>query len=624
MDEMELAGKSHQKASIQATMDEIHEKAYDQNGRKEGERLSATLVSNGCVDIRGRIADKKTTGGWKASPFIIVNEVAERLAFFAIAVNMVSYLVLEMHQSLPKAATHVTDWIGAAFVLTLLGAFLADAYLGRFKTIVIFSCVYAVGMVLLTLSASIDSLRPPPCVGGVCKPATERQTAFLYGALALIALGTGGIKPCVSSFGADQFDEADEKEVQKKYSFFNWFFFAINMGALLGITLIVYIQIKKGWTWGFAVPTAAMIGSIVILAAGIPYYRYQKPMGSAFTRFLQVGVASVRNHIRGVEVGHDTALYEVNTKESDISGARKLPPTPHYKFLDKAAVITDPEGNSKSRWRLCTVTQVEEFKSFIRVLPVWASTIALSISFAQLSTFFISQAIIMDRKLGSNFVIPAGSVPVFSAMNALILVPIYERWIVPILRRRTGHRRGITSLQRMGIGLFVSIFALASAALVEKKRRNHSKPLTMSVFWLLPQFFLIGSAEVFTYVGQLEFFYDESTDGTRSISSAMFLSEIGIGSWLSTAIVKIIQGTTGGEDKGWLRKSLNKSRLDYFYWVLTAINAVNFMVYLWVAWSYKGRSSADGSVRNEAMVELGGHQVDGEGVSNGDVESKVF
>lgn len=76
--------------------------------------------------------------------FDIVNEVAERLAFFAIAANMVTYLIFEMHQSIPTAATHVTDWIGAAYVLTIFGAFMADAYLGRFKTIIIFSCIYAV------------------------------------------------------------------------------------------------------------------------------------------------------------------------------------------------------------------------------------------------------------------------------------------------------------------------------------------------------------------------------------------------------------------------------------------------------------------------------------------------
>lgn len=182
----------------------------------------------------------------------------------------------------------------------------------------------------MTLSASIDSLRPPLCTKRPCIKATDGQTAFLYGALALIALGTGGIKPCVSSFGADQFDVADEKEEQKKYAFFNWFFLAINIGALLGITLLVYVKEKKGSGWGFGVPTVAMIGSIVILAAGIRSYRYKKPMGSPFTRFLQVAVASLRNHFRGVEVGRVVDLFEVNTKDSDIVGARKLPHTAQY------------------------------------------------------------------------------------------------------------------------------------------------------------------------------------------------------------------------------------------------------------------------------------------------------
>ncbi|KAL0325505.1 UNVERIFIED_CONTAM: protein NRT1/ PTR FAMILY 8.1 [Sesamum radiatum] len=536
---------------------------------------SSTSVSNGCVDYKGRIADKQATGGWKASPFVIVNEVAERLAFFAIAVNMVNYMVRELHQPLPEAATHVTDWIGAAHILALLGAFLADAYLGRFRTIIIFSCIYAVGMVVLTISASVDSLRPPYCPKKPCIPASSGQTAFLYCALALIALGTGGIKPCISSFGADQFDESDTKEAPKN-------------GVWVGL--------------GFGIPTAAMIISIVILSAGFSKYRYQKPVGSAFTRFVQVIVVSLRNHVRGVEVGREADLYEVETRESDIRGAKKLPHTEQYRFLDKAAVITDPECNTKNRWRLCTVTQVEELKSFVRVLPVWASTIALGISFAQLSTFFIQQANIMDRKIGPHFEIPSGSIAVFTALNGQILVPIYEKLVVPFLRAKTGHPRGITSLQRMGIGLFVSIFAMVPAALVEKKRRDHSSD-RLSIFWLFPQFFLVGTAEVFTYVGQLEFFYDEATDGMRSINSAIFLSEIGIGSWLSTAIVKIVESATGGLQDGWLRNDLNASRLDYFYWILTGVNAVNFLVYLWVARRYKGRNGGGRSVRDESAVE---------------------
>ena len=163
--------------------------------------------------------------------------------------------------------------------------------------------------------------------------ATYGQSAFLYVALALIALGTGGIKPCVSSFGADQFDEADKAEVRKKYAFFNWFFFAINMGALLAITVLVYVQDEYGWELGFGLPAGAIVLSIVVLVVGIPFYRYQKPMGSPFTRFLQVFVAALRNHFKGVEVEGENYLYEVKTEESDILGARKLTHTSQYRFV---------------------------------------------------------------------------------------------------------------------------------------------------------------------------------------------------------------------------------------------------------------------------------------------------
>ncbi|KAJ0024509.1 hypothetical protein Pint_09043 [Pistacia integerrima] len=208
---------------------------------EEGALSSSSLVSNGSVNFRGRIADKRTTGGWKASSFVIANELAERLAFFSIA-----------------------------------------------------------GMVMLTISSTMDSLRPPPCRVRPCVQPNAGQNAFLTGALALIALGTGGIKPCVSSFGADQYDEADEKEVKDKSGFFNWFFLAINMGAVLAVTVMAFIQDRLGYAWGFGIPTGMMIFSIVILATGMPFYRFKKPMGSPFTRFLQVVVASLRNHFIGV------------------------------------------------------------------------------------------------------------------------------------------------------------------------------------------------------------------------------------------------------------------------------------------------------------------------------------
>ncbi|KAK1436528.1 hypothetical protein QVD17_02309 [Tagetes erecta] len=552
---------------------------------------SMDLVTNGSVDFKGRVADKRKTGGWKASPFIIANEAAERLSAFTVSASLVLYLTKEMKESLPDAATHVSDWVGATYLLMLLGAFLADAYLGRYLTVILSSAVYLVGMLLLTVSASINSLRPPPCSEmSNCPSATPGQSAFLYSALALVALGTGGVKPNVPSFGADQHDENDEKELSYKYTFFNLFFLSIKVGALLGLTVMVYIEQEKGYAWGFGLPTGIMFASVVILAAGFPRYRYKKPMGSIFTRFVQVIVVSVRNHFKGVQVGPEVKLYEVATEESDIFGARKLSHTPQYRFLDKAAVMEDPElTDIKDRWKLCTVTQVEELKTFLRVFPVWASTIALSLSLAQQSTFFLAQSKILDRNLGPNFIIPPGSMQVFAVVNAFITVPIYEKFVVPKLQRKTNHHRGLTSLQRMGLGLFISIFALASAAAVEHMRRTHSNPQGLSVFWLVPQFFILGGAESFTYVGQLEFFYDEATDGMKSVCGALFLSEIGVGSWVNSALVKIVERATGTGKNGWLRDDLNESKLDYYYWILALISAVNVLVYVWVARRYKGR-----------------------------------
>ncbi|XP_024971882.1 protein NRT1/ PTR FAMILY 8.1-like [Cynara cardunculus var. scolymus] len=552
---------------------------------------SMDLVTNGSVDFRGRVANKRKTGGWKATPFIIANEAAERLSAFTVSASLVLYLTNEMKESLPDAATHVSDWVGATYLLMLLGAFLADAYLGRYLTVILSSAVYLVGMVLLTVSASVDSLRPKTCnEPSNCPKATPGQSALLYSALALVALGTGGVKPNVPSFGADQHDENDEKELGYKYTFFNFFFLSIKVGALLGLTVMVYIEQEKGYAWGFGLPTVIMFASVLILAAGFPKYRYKKPMGSVFTRFIQVLVVSVRNHFRGVQANPEVKLYEVATEESDIFGARKLSHTPHFRFLDKAAVVEDPElSNVKNRWELCTVTQVEELKTFLRVFPVWASTIALSLSLAQQSTFFLAQSKILDRHLGPNFIIPPGSMQVFAVVNAFVTVPIYEKLILPIIQRKTQHHRGFTSLQRMGIGLFISIFALAVAAAVEHMRRTHPNPSSLSVFWLVPQFFILGGAESFTYVGQLEFFYDEATDGMKSVCGALFLSEIGIGSWVNSALVNIVERATGTGKNGWLRDDLNVSKLDYYYSILAGISAINLFVYIWVARRYKGR-----------------------------------
>lgn len=171
------------------------------------------------------------------------------------------------------------------------------------------------------MTTSVNGLKPS-CDKNGCHP-KKSQSAVCFIALYLIALGTGGIKPCVSSFGADQFDESDEFERKKKSSFFNWFYFSINIGALIASSVLVWIQMNVGWSWGFGVPAVAMAIAVVFFFTGSRLYRLQKPGGSPLTRIAQVIVASFRKF--NVEVPEDKSLlYETADDKCHIEGSRKL------------------------------------------------------------------------------------------------------------------------------------------------------------------------------------------------------------------------------------------------------------------------------------------------------------
>lgn len=182
----------------------------------------------------------------------------------------------------------------------------------------------------LTLSASVPALEPPPCVGSICPSATPAQIIIFFFGLYLIALGTGGIKPCVSSFGADQFDDTDSKERVKKGSFFNWFYFSVNIGALISSSFLVWVQDNLGWGLGFGIPTVFMALAIGSFFSGTPLYRFQKPGGSPLTRMCQVLYASSRKWKEEVPLD-SSLLYEVPDGTSAIAGSRKLEHTDELK-----------------------------------------------------------------------------------------------------------------------------------------------------------------------------------------------------------------------------------------------------------------------------------------------------
>ncbi|KAK9106892.1 hypothetical protein Syun_022903 [Stephania yunnanensis] len=565
----------------------------------------------------------RTKGGIRTMPFIFANEITEKLAVVGFGANMISYLTQQLHLPLTKAANTLTNFSGTASLTPLIGAFLADSFAGRFWTITVASIIYQMGMVCLTLSAVLPHLRPPPCTGDqVCQEAKESQLGILYISLLLTALGSGGIRPCVIAFGADQFDANDPKQKTKTWNFFNWYYFSMGVSILVAVTVIVYIQDNIGWGWGFGVPAIAMFISIVSFIFGYPLYRHLDPSGSPFTRLVQVMVAAFRKRKLPV-VADPKLLYENDEIDASISETGKLLHSNQLTFLDKAAIMTEEDEpmNSKTPnvWRLSTVHRVEELKSIIRMGPIWASGILLITAYAQQGTFSLQQARTMNRHITHSFQIPPGSMSVFTILSMLTTVTLYDRVLIRVARRFTGLDRGITFLQRMGIGFAISVLATFIAGFIEVKRKHVAlthdladKPhavIPISVAWLVPQYALHGIAEAFMSIGHLEFFYDQAPESMRSTATALFWTSISVGNYVSTLLVTLIHKFSAGPGgSNWLPDNLNKGRLEYFYWLITVLQIVNLVYYLWCAKFYTmkpieiRRKSEDG--QEKSGIEL--------------------
>lgn len=246
---------------------------------------------------------------------------------------------------------------------------------------------------------------------------------------------------------------------------------------------------------------------------------------------------------------------------------------------------------NESPWRLCTVTQVEQVKTILSVIPIFACTIIFNTILAQLQTFSVQQGSSMNTHLTRSFSIPPASLQAIPYLMLILLVPMYELLFVPTARRITKRESGITPLQRIGVGLFTVTFSMVAAALVERRRREAAvgSEKQMSIFWTAPQFLIFGLSEMFTAVGLIEFFYKESLGGIQSFLTAMTYCSYSFGFYLSSLLVSLVNKiTTSGSNskKGWLSDNdLNEDRLDLFYWLLAGLSVLNFFNYIfWSKW----------------------------------------
>lgn len=293
------------------------------------------------------------------------------MAYFGLSVNMVVFMFYVMHRPFSSSSNAVNNFLGISQASSVLGGFLADAYLGRYWTIAIFTTIYLLvgllccisyfplefrvhkgvlmraafascllweGLTGITLCATLDVFMPnqDQCdqislLLGSCEPAKPWQMLYLYTVLYITGFGAAGIRPCVSSFGADQFDEKSKDYKSHLDRFFNFFYLSVTVGAIIAFTAVVYIQMKRGWGPAFGTLTAAMGISNLVFFIGTPMYRHRLPGGSPLTRVAQVLVAAFRKRKSSFSSSDFVGLYEVPGKKSAIKGSGKIAHTDDFR-----------------------------------------------------------------------------------------------------------------------------------------------------------------------------------------------------------------------------------------------------------------------------------------------------
>ncbi|KAI3914406.1 hypothetical protein MKW92_016068, partial [Papaver armeniacum] len=384
----------------------------------------------------------------------------------------------------------------------------------------------------------------------------------------LVAFGSAGIQSCATAFGADQFDGQNLSECKSKSSFFTWGQIGGSVGMALSNTILNYIQDNLGWGLGFGIPCISSTVALVIFLFGIKKYRYSvidEEKENPLIGIIEVLVAAVKN--------------------------RRIPSPSNAAQEEASEGFIAVSNDAKSCSNHVTLSKVEGAKSLLRLMPVWIICLIYPVVISQSMTLFIKQSSTMNRKLGSDFQIPAASINIFSGLSTILFAVIYDRFFVPFARSITGKPNGITTFQRIGTGIFLSAISMVGAAVVERKRLQTAidsglvdmpnETVPMRVWWLVPQYLLIGLASVFTDVGLQELFYDQVPNGLKSVGVSLILSLSGVGAFISGFLISVVQHVTSRDGQyGWFSDNLNCAHLDYFYWLLAGLSALEMIAFL--------------------------------------------
>jgi proton-dependent oligopeptide transporter, POT family len=399
--------------------------------------------------------------------YILGNEACERFSLYGMRAILVTYMTGELGLSDSDAEWVHHLFLAGVYFMPLVGGWLADRFFGRYGVILWMSFGYVAGHACIALFEGL---------GG------------LYTGLALIAIGSGAIKPNVSTFVGDQFGPGRESLMEKAYFAFYW---AINIGSINGQFFIPKIRTWFGWQVAFGVPGVVMALSLVIFVLGRRYYIRPPPSGPMPESFAKVffhGLRRIGERRRGFGL---------------LDGARD-------KFSRPA---------------------IDAAESVLGIIAVFLPCTAFWMCFDQYSSSWVLQAQKMDLDvLGVH--IEAEQFSTIDPLLILIMVPAAAVGFGALEKRG----RGVSRLSRMTAGMFVTVLSFASAAIVQHVLDAGGHPSLLWQFW---QYLFLAAGETLVSVTALEFAFSEAPSSMKSTIMSLWFLTFSLGNILTGIVAKV-------------------------------------------------------------------------------------
>ncbi|KAK9972880.1 hypothetical protein ABG768_023642 [Culter alburnus] len=362
--------------------------------------------------------------------FIVVNEFCERFSYYGMKAVLVLYFKYFIGWDNDFSTTIYHTFVALCYLTPIMGAIIADSWLGKFKTIVYLSVVYTVGQVIMAVSSIHDITDSNK--DGVPDNMTLHIALSMLG-LILIALGTGGIKPCVAAFGGDQFEDHQEKQ---RSTFFSIFYLSINAGSLLSTLITPILRSQECGIYSkrscfplaFGVPAALMVVALIVFIAGHSMYIMESPKGNILLKVMKcIGFAlNNRFNHRG----------------------KQYPKREHW--MDWA----------EEKYDKLLIAQV---KMVLKVLFLYIPLPMFWALFDQQGSRWTLQATTMDGNFGA-FIIQPDQMQIVNPVLIVIMVPIMDSAVYPLIKMC---RINFTPLRRMTVGMLLAALAFVAAALLQ-------------------------------------------------------------------------------------------------------------------------------------------------------------